>query len=175
MKRKIYSEATEKSKIIVNKCLEQGYDIGAAKADKLLILTHGIMLSKYQKPLFNQNVVAEKCGPIVREVERELLLLEIEQDNNVFEFYNKLPQYICLLQREEEVINEILKKYGNCDLVEIMNDKRLTVLKELCYKDDSSNIIPNKLIEKVFDYYQFYDFDIVKQNEESFIKRIKNN
>ena len=143
MKRKIYSEATEKSKIIVNKCLEQGYDIGAAKADKLLILTHGIMLSKYQKPLFNQNVVAEKCGLIVREVEKELLSLELEQDNNMFKFYEKLPQYICLLEREEEIMNEIIKKYGNYDVFDIMNDKRLAILNELCYKDDLANIIPN--------------------------------
>lgn len=70
-------------------------------------------------------------------------------------------------------MNEIIKKYGNYDVFDIMNDKRLTILNELCYKDDSTNIIPNKLIEKVFDYYQFYDFDIVKQNESEFIKRVK--
>ena len=42
-------------------------------------------------------------------------------------------------------VTEIIKKYGNYDVFDIMNDKRLTILNELCYKDDSTNIIPNKL------------------------------
>ncbi len=50
--RRILCQASEKGKIVVNECLDRGYDIDTLKLEKLLILMHGIMLSAYGDPFF---------------------------------------------------------------------------------------------------------------------------
>lgn len=162
---RILCEASEKGKIIVNRCLDLGYDINTYKLEKLLIMIHGIMLSKYQKPFFRQSVVATKYGSIIKEVEKELF-------SYAFGFKDRMCEYICLLENEEKLINEIVQKYGNLDAFELNEFKQLKLLNDLCYKEGTLNTIPNKLIEKVFDYYTFYEMECVSQKEDSFKKKL---
>lgn len=51
--------------------------------------------------------------------------------------------------------------------------KGINILWELCYEEGKDNIIPDELIEKVFDYYKFYDIDKVNEKEDYFLKRLK--
>ena len=163
MYRKIMDEASEKGVIVANKCIEKGIQLSAIKLELLLILMHGRMLSKYQKPFFRQNVVAGKQVLMIKEVDRNFILNKFDE---------RMQEYLVLLLKEEEVMNDIIEVYGSLDFFEMIKRKDLTFLRELCYKEGELNIVPNELIEKVFDYYNFYDMDYVKKQEEFFQKRM---
>lgn len=166
MNRNIMCEASEKGVIVVNKCLEKGIKIDTAKLEQLLILMHGTMLSLYQKPFFVQNVIAMPHALMVDEVDKNFKM-------NCMGFKEKIPQYICLLQNEEKVMDYIIENYGNLDFFELNIRKDLSFLRELFCKEGEKIIVPNEAIEKVFDYYNFFELDCVKKQEESFQKKLR--
>lgn len=166
--------ASEKGKIVVNRCLDKGYYINTWKLEKLLIIIHGIMLSKYGKPFFTEKITAEEHGLMIPQVDSDFII-------NAIAFKEKVIEYISLLEKEEETLNYVVDTYGKLDAFEIENQrKEFKVLKDICSNQNIDTMnkpnkeIPNALIETVFDYYKFYDFNIVKQNESSFQKKLKN-
>lgn len=163
----ICCEASEKGKIVINKCLDNNIEINTIKLEKLLILMHGKMLSMYKKPFFNEDVIATSHGLKIKEVDRDFIRYAVKCNE-------KIVEYICLLDSETEVMNLVLEKYGKYDVFELNEKKELQVLNKLIYDEKTQNVISNELIERVFDYYQFYDLDIVKKSEESFQKKLRN-
>ena len=117
MHRKIMDEASEKGVIVANKCMEKGIQLSAIKLELLLILMHGRMLSKYQKPFFRQNVVAGKQVLMIKEVDRNFILNK---------FNERMQEYLVLLLKEEEVMNDIIEVYGRLDFFEMIKRKDLT-------------------------------------------------
>jgi len=160
--------ASEKGKKIVNKCIDNNIEINTLKLEKLLILVHGKMLSMYQKPFFNENVIATKHGLMIKEVDRDFI-------RYVFRCNEKLVEYICLLDDEEEVVNSVLREYTNRDGLDLNSVIELKVLSEICYEEGKKNIVPNELIKEVFTRYQFSHLDVVKNSDESFQKKLRNN
>lgn len=163
---RILCEAGEKGKIVVNKCLDHGIEISTYKLIKLLIMMHGIMLSRYQKPFFSQNVVATQYGPTIKEIDKELVFYALG-------FKERMCEYICLLENEEKVMDEVIEKYGTVDAFELNERKEFKLINEFCYEEGTLNIIPNELIENVFDYYKFYDIENISQKEETFKRKLK--
>lgn len=158
--------ASEKGKLIVNMCLDLGIKLNPASLEKLLIIMHGKMLSKYGKTFFKEDVVALESGLSIKEINEDF-------KTQIFGFTEKFSTHVCLLNWEGSIFNEVIRKYANFDVFELNEMKELKILKELCYEEQKQNIVPDFLIEQVFDYYQFYDNDIVKQNEAAFQKRLK--
>jgi len=144
MSRRILCEASEKGAIVVNKCLNRGFEINTIKLEQLLILMHGRMLSLYNKPFFSQEVVARTHALMIDKVDKDFRIYAME-------FKEKLEEYICLLEKEE-VMNYIIEKYGNLDFFELKELPVLKNLKDLFSKEDQSNIIPNLKIEKMFNF-----------------------
>ena len=145
MSRRILCEASEKGVIVVNECLNRGIQINTIKLEQLLILMHGRMLSLYNKSFFSQEVVARTHALMIDNVDKDFRIYAIE-------FKEKLPEYICLLEKEEEVMNYIIERYGNLDFFELKELPVLKKLKDLFSKEDQSNIIPNVKIEKMFNF-----------------------
>jgi len=145
MSRKILCEASEKGVVVVNECLNRGLEINAIKLEQLLILMHGRMLSLYNKPFFSQEVVARTHALMIDKVDKDFRIYAMG-------FKEKLEEYICLLEKEEEVMNYIIEKYGNLDFFELKELPVLKNLKDLFSKEDQSNILPNIKIEKMFKF-----------------------
>lgn len=166
--RKILCGASEKAILVVNKCLDKNIPINTMKLEQLLIIIHGIMLSKYNTPFFKENVVAFQHALLIREVDADFRI-------NAMNFKEKIEEFICLLDAEEQTVDEVITNYGKNDAFDLMAKKELKLLKEICRFEGiegACNVVPNELIEKVFDYYKFYDVGIVKENETSFQKRL---
>lgn len=158
--------ASEKGKNIVNKCLEEGYHINTLKLEQLLVLVHGIMLAKYDKAFFNQNVVVAPQGFIIKEVEREFIMYAVE-------FKEKLPENITLLELEEKIVNYVIKHFGNYDICGLKETPVLKTLKGLCYNWYSLSMVPNQTIKKVFTDFGYCDLRTVKDNNKSYQKKLK--
>ncbi len=163
MTRKLMCEVSEKAVCIVNKCLDKNISINTSKLHQLVILIHGTMLSKYQKSFFTENVYATDIRLVVKELEQDCLMGKIS-------FEERMPEYICLFQKEEQVIDAILEKYADVDFLEIGKEKVLRQLREFCYDEENKTIglVPNELIEKTFDYYAFPDSNIVQKKLSKF-------
>lgn len=127
MSRHVLCEASEKGAIIVNECLKRGLQINTMKLEQLLILMHARMLTLYKKPFFKQQVIVR---------EHALMIDEVDEDFRIyaFEFKEVMEEYICLLEKEEEVMNYIIDNYGELDFFDLRDSYVLKKLREH-YKD----------------------------------------
>ena len=137
-------KASEIGKIIVNKCLNSGIKINTIKLEKLLVLMYGKLLSEYDKKLFNEIVVCTDDGVKIKEVDQDFIPYAVE-------FTNKFAEYICLLEIEENVIDDVLKQYGKLSSPELNELYLLKTLKKICEKN-ITNVISASLIKEVFSY-----------------------
>lgn len=136
-------KASELSKIIINKCIDRGLSINAPKLQKLLVLMQGQCLVKYEKELFKEEIVAWSCGVAIKEVNSEFKNYNPDVDG-------KQQAYLILLDYEEDIIDDILDKFGNYDAITISSDPRLHKLVDMFFEKDKSNIIPKNIIKDVF-------------------------
>lgn len=109
---RIMCKAAEVGKIVINKCIDMGLDINSQKLQKLLVLMQIECIKTSGQPLFKQDVLVWTCGVVIKEVNEEFSWL----GGN---FVSKQEEYIILLDREEESVNEILNQYGNLDAIEL--------------------------------------------------------
>jgi len=140
--------ASKKSVIVANECLKKGLRINALKLEYLLILIHGKMLSQYNKPFLNQNVVVKNHNLMIEKDDKEFVAYDVRFDEI-------LREHITLLEKEEEVMKQIIEEYGEFDVFELKEHPVLKTLNESFYNTGKTNIIPNIEIKKVFDC--FYD------------------
>ena len=103
------------------------------------------MLSLYNKPFFSQDVVARPHALMIDKVDKDFRIYAMG-------FKEKLEEFICLLEKAEEVVNYIIEKYGNLDFFELTELHVLKNMKDLLSKEEQSNIIPNEKIEKMFNF-----------------------
>lgn len=162
---KILCEASEKGKIVVNKCIELGYEIEPLKLEQLLILIHGMMLAKYNKPFFEEEIISTEYGLVIREIERDFL----EYSSG---FKEKFQDYILLLEKEETTVDYIIKRFGIYNHKLLKNVIVLNLLNEISYKEGTSNIIPNQFIREAFLAYN-YDNPETKQKKDNNISNSK--
>ena len=158
--KRILHLSSEKGKFIVNDCLDSKLFINTLKLQKMLIIAHGEMLSRYDKPLFKEKVMTSEYGLFIPEVEKDFLMYENE-------FNQRLPIYVSLNELEEEIINEVVEIYGSFGQFKINNVEELQKLKQICYKKNSRRVVPNDIIKEVFNE---------KNNRigsQSFVKKLK--
>ena len=135
--------SSEKGKFIVNDCLDNKLFINTLKLQKMLIIAHGEMLSRYDKPLFKEKVMTSEYGLFIPEVEKDFLMYENE-------FNKKLPIYVSFLEHEEDTMNEIIEEYGSFGPLKLNNVEELQKLKQICYKSGTKRVVPNDIIKEVF-------------------------
>lgn len=134
---------SERAKIIVNSCLDMGFEINTQKLQKLMVLMQGKMLVDYDKPFFEAEIKATKCGVMIPQVDNDFMRYAAGFDK-------KLIGYIAFLEREQEVMDSILNSYGHMDSFELQELLSLKAINSFCLKCDPFTAIPNQLIKKVF-------------------------
>lgn len=135
--------ASELSKAFVNLCLDSGYEINTSKLQKLLFIAQGEYISKYEKPLFSESILAWKCGVAIKEVNSEY-------SNFLFGFDKPLEEHLVLLDNEKSTIQNVVKKYGGLSSSQLNQDYRAKTLWERHYRAGEATIIPIDEIRRVF-------------------------
>lgn len=98
MNNMILCQASEFGKIIINICIDKDIFINTIKLEKLLIITQGIMLNRYNESLFKQPIIYGNCyGFGIPKVNEELIY-------GTLGFNEHLTAYYPLLDRQREVL-----------------------------------------------------------------------
>ena len=134
---------SERAKIIVNQCLDLGLEINTQKLQKLMVLMQGKMLVDYDKPFIEEEIKATKCGVMIPQIDHDFMRYAVGCKK-------KLIEYVCLLEREQKVVDSILSSYGNKDSFELNELLSLKAINSFSLKCEPFTAIPNSLIKKVF-------------------------
>ena len=147
MDTRILCGASEKGKIVVNKCLDKGIKITTLKLEQLLILMQGTCLAKYNEFLFYENIILTPEGLKIEEVDKDFISFAAG-------FKEKLQEYHSLLDYQNAIIDDIISVYGEKSTLELSEVGPLHDLAN--YKD--YGIIQTFEIMKVFKNwgYQMY-------------------
>lgn len=141
-------EASEKAKVIVNKCLEKGYNIDISKLEQLLVLIQGATLARHNRNFFNQSIIATEDGLRIKEIERDF-------SSYAFCFEQPLEENIILLEHEDAIVDSIVERFGVYSANSLEGSIILNLLAKTCYQNGTPTIVPNEFIKDVFVAYGF--------------------
>ncbi len=139
----ICCSASEMGKIMANKCIKRGVDLSTVKLQKLLIIAHGALLVSYGRPLFFEGVSLMKHGVAIKEVDEDFRY-EIK-------YNQEFIPYISLLDCQNRVMDEVIKRYGNMDSFELNNLKALKSVEKFLDAGECSIAEVNGAIMKTFE------------------------
>lgn len=141
-------EVSEKAKVIVNKCLEKGYNIDISKLEQLLVLIQGATLARHNRNFFNQSIIATEEGLKIREVERDFA-------SYAFCFEEPLEEKMILLEHENAIVGSIVDRFGIYNANSLKGSIILNLLSKTCYQNGTPTIVPVEFIKEVFVAYGF--------------------
>lgn len=150
-KRKELCEASKIAKIIINKCLDKGYNLDFIKLQQLLTLIQGTMLARYGRTFFPQDIYNLET-PIIVEVHKDILTQDINLERNN-------PKYTMSIE-EESVVEEILERFGIYDCNRLKTCFVLNILDKI--RTEKENIISIEYLKMVFIEF---GFDVAKRNK----------
>lgn len=99
--------------IIVNECLDRNLDINTSKLMKLLYYMQKLHLQKYGETMFSDEIITTINGPYIDSVATYFI-------EGRLGFKNKYEKKIVLLDSHEDVVNNILEKYGAISPIDLM-------------------------------------------------------
>lgn len=137
-------KASEIGKIVVNKCIEQGFEINTQKLQKLLVLIQIECIEQSGFPFFTEDVRIWECGVAIKEVDEDFRA-------NGAGFFEPQQIQVVLLKSEEQYIDEILQKHGQKTAAEINKlpqIQKVLELGEIREGDTVSHVSAEKLTEK---------------------------
>ncbi len=134
----INSYAGEIAKYIVKSCLDNNYFIDTLKLEYLMILADGYMLVKYQRKLFNEEIILINKGFKIKSIDEEFKRYNIGFDKDI-----NLTYHLPLLSNEEEIIYFVCKTYGEYTIDSL---NKLSIFQRLIqdYNFEKEFIIPNR-------------------------------
>ena len=150
-KQKELCEASKIAKIIINKCLDKGYNLDFIKLQQLLTLIQGTMLARHDRTFFPQDIY-NLDTPIIVEVHKDILTQDINLDRNNTEY--------ILSVEEESVVEEILERFGIYNYNTLKTMFVLNVLDKI--RTEKESIIPTEYLKMVFIEF---GFDVSKGNQ----------
>lgn len=136
--------ASEYGKVIINESIKRQISLSNIKLQQLLIITQGVMLASYHKPIFKERVTGASYGPSLKEVNKDFFC--------DFDFNEEYFAYVVPLKIEIQVIDKVLNRYGQLNTFQL---KELPEMKKL-YKTlkhfnfDVSSNMENCIFESVF-------------------------
>ena len=160
-KRKELCEASKIAKIIINRCLDKGYNLDFIKLQQLLTLIQGTMLARHDRTFFPQDIYNLET-PIIVEVHKDILTQDINLERNN-------PKY-TMSTEEESVVEEILERFGIYDCNTIKTSFVLNVLDKI--RTGKETIIPIEYLKLIFIEF---GFDAVKGNKQKTDAKRKSN
>lgn len=135
--------ALEISHYILTRCYEVGNPVSNLKLQKLLYFIQGKFYEEQGTPLFSDDFVARKVGPIVPEVYYEYSVYGGTTLVNTYETNIKDP--------DKTLIDTIINKYIDVPvwkLIEMTHGKRTPWV--LAYEEGKEKIIPKSLFAEYF-------------------------
>lgn len=141
-------EICEKGKIVINRCLEKGYSIEPLKLQQLLILMHGVSLAKFNKPFFEEPVLATNYGLALEGIEEEFGEYSLG-------FQERFQEQLVLEIDEQAILESIILEFGIFDASSLRKMYMLNVLEKACFQNGKKIIVPNEFIREVFVDYGF--------------------
>lgn len=129
--RHLSSKACEIGAIVVNKCLDRGFNINTQKLQKLLVLMQADYIKRTHETLFDENIIIRDCGIMIDSVDFAFLKYAIE-------FTEKQTEYICLTGAQERSVDAVLDKYGTCNAMELHALPQLQYVVKLGLKQPQS-------------------------------------
>ena len=131
---------------ILCKCKLKNIWITNFQLCKMLYFAQGLMLVKYDRPLFFNDIIASKYGPIINDVYWKYCLHSVKKIHLLEYDYSSL---IDLSRDEINCINFVIdtfKDYDMCNLIKIT-----TANNTPWFFVDKNEIIPNVLIKEYFE------------------------
>ena len=150
-KQKQLCEVSEIAKIIINKCLDKGYNLDFIKLHQLLTLIQGTMLARYDRTFFPQDIYNLET-PIIIEVHKDILTYDINLERNNLEY--------TMSVEEESVVEEILERFGIYNCNTLKTTFVLNVLDKI--RTGKETVIPNEYLKMVF---VEFGFKVTKGNQ----------
>ena len=150
-KQKELCEASKIAKIIINKCLDKGYNLDIIKLQQLLTLIQGTMLARHDRTFFPQDIYNLET-PIIIEVHKDILTQDINLEKNNTEY--------TMSAEEESVVEEILERFGIYNCNTLKTTFVLNVFDKI--RTGKESIIPIEYLKMVF--FEF-GFDVAKGNQ----------
>lgn len=137
-------QASEIAKLVINKCVDKQISLTNIKLQKLLIVMQGVMFASYHRPLFKEAMINASYGLGVKEVHEDFF-----QD---IKFKDKYMSYVVPLDIEKEVIDKVLRQYGQKDSFELNKLPEMKKLHKVLenYKFNISNTAVKYIFESTF-------------------------
>lgn len=107
------------SEVIINRCIENKISLNTSKLQKLLYYMQKEHFKRYEKPMFNEPIVAWECGPAIKEVADFF-----KEGAFGFDADKKYNEKISLMDSHEDIIQWVLKEYGDISPIEIAEKSR---------------------------------------------------
>lgn len=124
--------------IIINECIDRGYQINTSKVIKLLYYMQKLHIQKYGEPIFTNEIIAGESGPFISDIANMLSW-------GVLGFDKKIEN-ICttLLESHEDVASIVLEKYGALTSMELMKKSIEDIVYKTIWQDGlgKNQIIP---------------------------------
>lgn len=158
-------EVSKKAKIVINKCLKNGYDIDVLKLQQLLTLMQGTMLARYNITFFPQQIIIMDDGPLIREIMQDVLTNKINLETNN-------SDYILTIS-EESVVDDIIKRFGIYDCSVLNTSFVLNVLNKI-HSAKEKTIVPMEYLKIVFLEFGYDVIECDKENTNNNDNKVSN-
>lgn len=99
--------------VIVNECIKNDFPINTSKLMKLLYFMQILHIQKYGKLMFENEIIATKCGPYIPDVNNFFIAGRVG-------FNQLLTPSIVLLDSHRDVVTTVLEQYGTLSPNELM-------------------------------------------------------
>lgn len=141
----VAKQAIYESLILESTNNDKSFLLDFYKLNKLLYIAQGVMLARYDAPMFQETIYAYKCGPYIEELEFVFFDWNFELIEKNYEDNIELPPHV------ESVLLEVLCKYGKYNKQELgLITKNQRPWKEAFLDSDNKHAISLDSIKQYF-------------------------
>lgn len=98
--------------IIINECIDRGYEINTSKLMKLLYYMQKLHIQKYGEPMFTNEITAGESGPYIADI---MSLFSY----GALRFKEKVEEPVSLLITHDDVASIVLDEFGVLTPIEL--------------------------------------------------------
>jgi len=133
--------ASEIGKIVANKCLDKNISLDTMKLENLLILMQVEYIRQTKKMLFQENIIVFDQQKLrIREVAGDFLAYYVGMF--MIPTDTRFREFITLLDKQEEVVDSIINKYGNLDNWDFEEIPDIQLIYKIAEEFNTQNIQP---------------------------------
>ena len=152
--------ALDISRYIINYCNDHDIEISNLKLQNLLYFVQAPFLMEHNMPAFSQDIIAWQYGVLIEDVNQEyrrFSSMSIPKNEHYLDFSLNTMNFEeikfdenIIIDEHKEIINAVLYVMINENVFKIINIIQSQEPWIETYKENSQNIISNKLIDEYF-------------------------